>query len=66
MSIPTLRDLQEAALTVRDAIEQRDSLIVAMRAEGHPLRRIAESAGLSPEGVRKILARRDLSGDPAL
>lgn len=42
---------------------ERDQAIRAMRAKGASLRAIAEAAGLSPNGVKKILDRN--AGDDA-
>jgi lambda repressor-like predicted transcriptional regulator len=58
MTVATERRLASAVVQLQHSIASRDALIVAMRSEGASLREIAVVAQLTPEGVRKVLARR--------
>jgi DNA invertase Pin-like site-specific DNA recombinase len=42
---------------IREATARRDELIREMRAEGYPLRTIAEAAGLSHQAIMKIVGK---------
>jgi DNA-binding CsgD family transcriptional regulator len=52
-----LERVQDATEALQRAHTARDRAIIAASKSGESLRSIAESAGLSPEGVRKILLR---------
>lgn len=53
----TAKELAAWARKAREATEHRDQLIRQMRAEGSPLRTIAEAAGLSHTAIAKIVGR---------
>jgi hypothetical protein len=53
----TAQELQQAASQLRDALHARDQLVARMRHEGATIRQIAAAAGLSPQGVVRILER---------
>jgi lambda repressor-like predicted transcriptional regulator len=55
--VTTAQQLASQARKAREATARRDNLIRQMRAEGATLRAIAAAAGLSPQGVVKILGR---------
>jgi hypothetical protein len=56
-SLPAPARVRRAARQIVDATGRRDQAMRDMRAEGATLREIAEAAGLTHTGVRKILAR---------
>jgi hypothetical protein len=53
----TAEQLETAAALLRDAHDARDQLVALMRREGATIRQIAQAAGLSPQGVVRILER---------
>ncbi|MCA1569284.1 MAG: hypothetical protein LC798_02970 [Chloroflexi bacterium] len=55
---PEYRAVERWARQARDAVVARDRQIRRMRDTGATLRQIAEAAHMSPEAVRKILAKR--------
>jgi hypothetical protein len=55
--VSTAEQLARAARALRQAVERRDGLVRAMRAEGASLRTIGAAAGLTAMGVKKILDR---------
>ena len=61
MTTPTDEELlaaaRQAARELADAIRDRDEAVRDMRARGFTLRAIAEAAGMTHTGIRKILAR---------
>jgi len=57
MTATVAQQLASQSKRAREAVARRDDLIRQMRAEGATLRAIAEVAGLSHMGVRKILQR---------
>jgi len=54
---PELRSVARAAPRVREALDDRDNAIRRAYKAGHSLREIAEAAGLSHGGVKKIIDR---------
>jgi lambda repressor-like predicted transcriptional regulator len=57
----TETELRDAAADLVAASARRDVAVVAMREAGASLRQIAKAAGLSPQGVVRILERRSSS-----
>lgn len=53
----TLIKLKKQAAKNADGQARLEQLVVQAHGEGHSLRTIGEAAGLTPEGVRRMLAR---------
>ena len=53
----TAEQLSEVAARLAALRERRDDLVRARHAEGASLRQIAEEAGLSHSGVKRVLER---------
>lgn len=60
MGTDALDRVARAADSLAESERERRASLVAARAEGHSLRALAAAAGLTPEGVRKILAASDV------
>lgn len=54
-----LQGVASWAKKAREATQRRDDAIRRLRADGVPLRRIAEAAGLSHMAISKIAAKGD-------